>query len=229
MTAAPLTMACWANHATVAVGGIITIDSGAATHTFGIETTTASSQNRLRMKVADAGGAVTADGGTNLGTSTWNHLAGVFRSATDRESYVNGVSEATSATSRTPSGVNSFDIGRRRGALAYMNGQLAEVAVWDVDLTVAELLSLADGFCPLLVRPANLVAYVPLVKGATGTGGNERDVVGGLTLTDNGTVTVAAHPRIIYPWQRWLTTTTVAAGGDAVPQAWVQYRSRRVA
>jgi hypothetical protein len=70
-----------------------------------------------------------------------------------------------------------------------MTGQIAEVGIWNVALTDAEIASLADGMTCDKVRPQSLVFYAPLVR-------DLQDVRGGLTITNNNTATVAVHPRV---------------------------------
>jgi hypothetical protein len=52
-----------------------------------------------------------------------------------------------------------------------------------------EIASLAAGMTCDKVRPQSLVFYAPLVR-------NLQDVKGGLTITNNNSATVAAHPRV---------------------------------
>ena len=66
---------------------------------------------------------------------------------------------------------------------------MAEVGIWNVALTAEEIASLADGFTCDKVRPQSLVFYAPLVRDLI-------DHKGGLTITNNNTATVAAHPRV---------------------------------
>jgi hypothetical protein len=73
----------------------------------------------------------------------------------------------------------------------YALAQIAEVGIWNADLTAAEIASLAKGMTPNKVRPQSLVFYAPLVRDLT-------DQKGGLTITNNNAATVANHPRI-YP------------------------------
>ena len=70
-----------------------------------------------------------------------------------------------------------------------MTGQMAEVGIWNVALTDAEIASLADGMTCDKVRPQSLVFYAPLVRELI-------DARGGLTITNNNTATVAAHTRV---------------------------------
>jgi hypothetical protein len=146
-----------------------------------------------------------ADTSSGFSTSTWHHVAGVFTSSTSRAAYLDGGNKGTNSTSIVPTG--PFDetcfSGYWEGGVQYnsIDGYIAECAIWNAALTDAEVAALAAGYSPLLIRPANLVFYVPLIRDA------DEDIVGGLSLTANGTPTVEAHPRIYYPvphsFQSW--------------------------
>jgi hypothetical protein len=94
----------------------------------------------------------------------------------------------------TTVGIDRISIGRlgRLNPAAYMDGLLAEVAIWNAALSDEEVASLAAGFSPLLVKPENLVVYVPLVR-------TIQDVVGGLGFTATGTVVAEHPPKIFLP------------------------------
>jgi hypothetical protein len=66
---------------------------------------------------------------------------------------------------------------------------MAEVGVWTTNLNVDEITSLAKGMPCNSVRPSSLSFYAPLVRDLI-------DIRGGVTITNNNTATVAAHPRI---------------------------------
>ena len=83
-------------------------------------------------------------------------------------------------------GVGAFVRGNVSG---FYNGQAAEVGIWNVALTDAEIASLADGMTCDKVRPQSLVFYAPLIR-------DLQDVRGGLTITNNNGATVANHPRV---------------------------------
>ena len=77
----------------------------------------------------------------------------------------------------------------RGNVSGFYNGQAAEVGIWNVALTAAEIASLAKGMTCDKVRPQSLVFYAPLVRDLI-------DYKGGLTITNNNTATVANHPRV---------------------------------
>jgi len=71
-----------------------------------------------------------------------------------------------------------------------MKGKLAEVAIWNVALTAAEIATLAEGFLPTFIKPESLISYYPLVR-------DYSDRLGNNSVTESQTVTFAEHTRII--------------------------------
>ncbi len=60
---------------------------------------------------------------------------------------------------------NTHIIGNRGTSLdRNWDGVLADFAVWDVILTQYESNALAEGYSPLLIRPASLVEHVPMLR-----------------------------------------------------------------
>ncbi len=135
----------------------------------------------------------------SISSGVWSHCAAVFAAANDRRAYANGANKGTEATSRAvDSGVNKTRIGVRASSeIQYCTGTIAEAAAWNVALTDDEVAILAKGYSPLLVRPASLIAYWPLV----GRYSTEISLKSGFGLGVTGT-TVAAHPRVFYPCGR---------------------------
>ena len=86
-----------------------------------------------------------------------------------------------------------------------MDGRIAEAAIWNVELTDAEVAILGKGFSPPFIRPESLVFYAPLIRD------EDDDRVGGLSLTAYNTPTIASHPPIIYPAPPFLSFPTGAA------------------
>lgn len=134
----------------------------------------------------------TVTGGT-LSTSVWRHIAMVKNGtgASALKAILDGsVTSGTSNASMTD-GANDFRIGLNSQGAHPASGRVAEVAVWNVALTDAEVAALAKGASPLKVRPVGLAAYYPLW--GVGEAG-EPDLSGnGQHLTETGTVTVADH------------------------------------
>lgn len=206
MTAVPLTLACWANPDDLT--GMMTAMSvyAAATNNWHrIELAGSVGSDPVRAQTRNLGTTVQAASSAGWNGSTgWAHMAGVFSAANARAAYYNGGNSGTESTSVTPTGIDTIGIGNHRAA-TYWSGQLAECAVWTAALDASEIAALAKGWKPDTIRPSALVFYAPLVRTLT------RDLWGGLTLTNNGGVTVAAHPRIIEPMRRGVRKAAAVA------------------
>jgi hypothetical protein len=186
VTSSPFTMAALFNPANPLVTGAI-ISTGLSTST---------TNNRVIYSLdtgvvrAQETGSATADTGSIL-PSVWQHAAGVFLSNSSRSAFFNGGSKVTNGTSVSPQTPDRMSIGRsaRSTNQGYFNGQLCECAVWSAALTDAEIASLGKGFKPYRIRPQSLVFYAPLIR-------NVSDMRGGVSITNNGSATVANHPRV---------------------------------
>lgn len=149
------------------------------------------------LAVGEVGGVGTPGSATSAGTvtaNTWIHGAGVAESYTSRKVYRNGVLDGTSTvdigTFVAPTYMSvGASLGQQGQPVALLTGRIADVGIWDVALTAAEIASLAKGMACDKVRPQSLVFYAPLVRDLI-------DVKGGLTITNNNTATVANHPRV---------------------------------
>jgi hypothetical protein len=128
-------------------------------------------------------------------TGQWQHGAAIFTSNTSRTVYLDGGNSITNTTAGggTSPTFNKVGIGIYFNGAgspdAYTDGRIAEVGIWNVSLTAAEVASLAKGMTCDKVRPQNLVFYAPLIR-------DLQDVRGGLTITNNNAATVATHPRV---------------------------------
>jgi hypothetical protein len=130
------------------------------------------------------------DATAGYSANTWHHACGVVSSATSRTIYLDGANSATGTASITPSNLNVISIGRRPdGSFGLMNGLIAEVGIWNVALTAAEIASLAKGMTCDKVRPSALVFYAPLIRSL-------QDLSRAAAITNNNTATVADHPRV---------------------------------
>jgi hypothetical protein len=200
VTAEPLTIAAWfksdVNNARAVIVSIAdTNGSSAGDQPFLalVEDGTKAGDPICATSFNRNGNADEATSTSGFTVGTWHHGCAVFTSLSSRTVYLDGGSSATN-TSTLPSRLQTVDktalgcLGRSTNA-AFYNGQVAEVGIWNVALTAAEIASLADGMTCDKVRPQSLVFYAPLVR-------NLQDVRGGLTITNNNTATVANHPRV---------------------------------
>ena len=191
-TSAPMTMACWFYMKIGGVKPILTAGVVGGNDKFQLYASSGANGGTGAFVQA----AAVSDTGvqnSNLALLTWHHGASVFSSTTNRIAYFKGASGTSNTTSVSPSGINTFDIGTRYSPTLgnYLNGLIAEVGIWNADLTAAEIAALAKGMTCDKIRPQSLVFYSPLVRDLI-------DQKGGLALTNNNGATVSNHPRI-YP------------------------------
>src|SRR3990167_3100989 len=195
LTAYPLTMACWfkANNTTANFSLMWLGDKDVSNSWHALEANAGGDvvigQSRF------GGGPVEALTTTNYTANTWHHACAVFISSTDRAAFLDGGGKGTNATDVTPTGIDRFAIGRFADTTPdkYMDGLIAECAIWDVALTDQEVANLALGNVPAyLIRPSNLKGYWPL-----GMGSPEPDLSGAYNaLSLVNTPTIADHAPI---------------------------------
>jgi hypothetical protein len=164
-------------------------------------TTTNSIQYRLHIStskvvagIGDSGGNDLATGATNVATGVWSHCAAVKNGTGtgSLKAYLNGAEDASITSGRSMQArAEVFVIGSRPADSGIQfDGQIAEVAIWNVALTAAEIAALARGVRPFSIRRGNLKGYWPLL----GTGSPERDYSGnGQSLTVVGSVPADTH------------------------------------
>lgn len=134
--------------------------------------------------------------------NTWYGAAHTSTGATDRNAYIDGGSSGNNTTSRAPTNIDRTVVGAlfNDATNAYSNyytGRIMEAAIWSVALSAAELVALAKGFSPLLIRRASLVAYWPL-GGHYGQFDLDR-YKSRWDLSPTNSPTWADHGRVIYP------------------------------
>lgn len=131
----------------------------------------------------------------SFAVDTWVSIAATW-DGTYLRSYVNGVLDGTSGASSIPTAGDSqivqnssSNYNTSPGAL-FTGGDTAEHALWDVVLTIDEIVSLSKGFRASRVRPDRLFFYAPSVRG-------KQELMAGRTLTVGaGSETVTDHPRV---------------------------------
>lgn len=190
VTAYPFTMACWFYVDSLATGRTLLCfgPSGATatTQRIGLNSTSVFAQSE------NAGTAESASTTVAPTTGVWAHAAGVFAGNTDRRAFLNGGSKGTNTVSVTFStAINRTVIAQRLRSGTYslgMDGRIAECAIWNEALSDDDVYSLSRGYRPSLIRPENLVLYVPLIRDVL-------DLSDGKTLTVTGTPAVIEHPK----------------------------------
>lgn len=123
-------------------------------------------------------------GGTNNNGTTVSSATsgGTFTTSTLAASK-DAIGGLTKTTDGTPFNTNRLT-----------NGQLAEFGIWSVELTSAEIASLAAGASPVLIRPQSLVFYAPL-----GQSSPEPQLFGASIALSNSPAVGTSHPKIFKP------------------------------
>lgn len=210
----PFTMACWFNSDDLTINqGLMFIgDKDVENHYFILRAAGVAAGDPIAAGARAGNGVQVAVTSTGYSANTWHHACGVFTGSTDRTAYIDGGSSGSNTGSATPAGADRTSIGQLRALtpIQPMSGRIAEAAIWNVALTAAEISVLADGFCPLFVRPSALQAYWPLV----GRYSPEISIRGGFDLTVTGAV-VGDHVRQIHKRARRVISRVAAAAGPS--------------
>ena len=231
LTAYPFTFSCWFNVSNVTGDHYLMsiADQSTGTNYWTLVALGSVAGDPVSFVSRSGGSGNLANTTTGFSAATWTHACGVGTSATSRNSYINGGSVGSNTTSSTPSGLDNTDIGQVHTSGGHIGpplGSVAEVGIWAAALSVSEIAALAAGVSPLLVRPASLIGYWPLI----GRYSPEIDLKGRAEMTVTGAVT-AVPPRIIYPAGMPVSGRDYAAagGGPTVPIFDHHYRMLRVA
>lgn len=147
VTALPLTVACWFRCTSVSINQNIFCQAPASNNfAWGLAV---NGSNKLQFYASNGSGSFDLlNGTTTISSGTWYFGAIVWRTATDREIYINAASEGTSSVSRTPDATNNkMRIGIYSGSsdADSFNGDVDEVAYWSRALSGSELTSLYNG------------------------------------------------------------------------------------
>jgi hypothetical protein len=190
LTSPPFTFCCWFKTTSMSESPtLITLfNSAATTNFFGLYFRGSAAGDPIQLLSGPPLNTLSSTTGCTSGV--WHHACGVHTSLSSRTIYLDGGSSATNTSTLTTSGIDTLYIATNSPTGPNdLNGEIAEVGIWNAALTAAEIASLADGMTCDKVRPQSLVFYAPLVR-------DLQDVRGGLTITNNNTATVATHPRV---------------------------------
>jgi hypothetical protein len=142
---------------------------------------------------SSGGGFAQATLSIAVAANTWHTQTATVASNTSRTTWFNGSGNSATNTTNIAGGTpTELAIGAYRTnntTSLFLDGTLADVAVWSVSLTDAEIDALHKGFKPTRIRPQSLAFYAPLIR-------DLQDLRGALTITNNNTATVADHPRV---------------------------------
>jgi hypothetical protein len=159
---------------------------------FYLRTASVTGTQRARFTARDASSVQSATTTTSLTVGTWHSIVGRVTSATVREVWLDGAGSGNSIPSVSPGTLAKTHIGAldTSGVLsANVDHEIADVALWSGSLSSSsDILALAAGVSPAMIRPDILELHVPLIRGAQDRMGSA------FTITD---ATVVDHPRVL--------------------------------
>ncbi len=201
----PVTVAAWINPDTITAGdGIFTTNKVSATNR-GLWFQITNGTGNLEASYGDNTGTTASDRRSKVSTGavttgSWQHVACCIRGAGDMDIYIAGSDAGGSYSGSGGTLTHSASFG---GMVAEVvsntfDGRLAEVGLWTVSLSAAEILALAKGVPPAKIRPDVLLGYWPVYGAA------DPEINLGTTpskqATLNGTAPLADHAPVGAPF-----------------------------
>jgi len=184
----PITIAGWIrwNDATNRFQEPFSISNG-STHYWLIQLDLDPGAAWVRYRVTGGGSLMDMPYNTvNLQQNTWYHVAAISDAQGSHRGYIDGANGVTDSGKPKPfTDGDRIEIGGRVNSSRYFNGMMAHWGVWDVGLTVDEVLGLATGrISPLQMRPSSLRHYYPMGPGSLTSGNvSVKDIVGDMHAT----------------------------------------------
>lgn len=121
---------------------------------------------------------------------------------------------------------SALNIGRRDDGASnrtLSGGFMSDFFIGSFKLSTAEIGALARGLSPLMFKKRGLQVYLPMFKGDT-----QKDYVGGVTFTKNGTITRGEHPVAYYSGANTAAISgTSLIGGASVPPLYYNIDRKR--
>ena len=198
ITATPFTIGTWLYPDNNSTWQMIVASNQAGAAIYYIHLAINSTAIQFAYRGSLAGNTTSIDtSASTLAQNQWQHICGVAVSDSVANVFIDGGNKATQSSGTFDGFGGNLDhvyLAARNvsGVGDYLNGRLANTAMWNAALSDAEVAVLADGYSPLLVRPESLIAYWPLI----GKTSPEIDVVGGYNLSLNGAPAAWNHPAV---------------------------------
>lgn len=198
ITAGPHTFAAWGKLTVLgSARQVLTVgQSGSANDRYSLGL---NASNQPRMQVRDATTVTEAPASAAVpDTTSWHlYVGSTITGDTDRSGYLDGGNRGNNHSTKTPSITPNFTrvSGDPAGGNVFI-GFLAHVAMWNIQLSDADVAALAC-YTPNLIQPANLVDYWSfLTYGTTITSTG----TAGTVLTVNGTKFSQDNPNFAACW-----------------------------
>lgn len=210
------TVACWFKTTMTAKGNMLRRDDGGSQRHFLLRTIDGGDAGKVQFQIIYGGNPDVKSSGT-YNDGAWHHAAATWSwngsTTTTITLYVDGSSQGTNTASAADSAsAQAMDVGVLAVSSAeWYAGDLCEAAMWNAVLSAGEIASIAKRSSPLIVRPAALQMYIPMVRAQTD--------MRGYAVTVTGT-TVAPHAPTLYPrGNRSLKRVTAVGGGGGFSSA----------
>lgn len=190
VTTGPMTFALWLNRAAVVSSGseiLVGIGGMAPARGYSLRLNGSLQVQAFQQNGFTQSAATTA---VSVVNGVWYHAAAVFASPTSRTAYVNGVASPVDATNVAFGAATSGSVGAAPGGGQPYSGIVAEVGVWDVALSAAQVQQLAAGFSPAVVALRDLVGFYTMLR----SGDNQSRVAPFSELNTTGTVNFVGGP-----------------------------------
>ena len=193
VTVAPVTMSCWFNSSSITqTQSLIILENAAGNRRYSLQILGAVAGDPLQFGATSGGTTGSANSSIGYTANTWNHACGIEINAASRIVYLNGGNTGTNIAAKNVIDLVELKIGAVNSSgtvVNHMSGLIAEVGIWNAELTEGEVIALSKGMTCDKIRPQSLVFYSPLVRDLT-------DQKGGLTIINNNGSTAATHPRV---------------------------------
>lgn len=140
---------------------------------------------------------------TYFSINEWHHICIAIDAGANAAVWLDGGGKNTMALGGWPGGATRMHIGGMwywfSWASRWVNGYIADVALWNLALGDANAADLASGVCPLNVEPEGLLCYWPLFNLIPGSTGEQDWISGYDVVRGTGTTPPAASgPPNIY-------------------------------
>jgi len=200
ITTSPFSFSAWVYLASShGDGGILSFTDASSGSFTNMMYVPQASNNYIQMYVGGSGDNTDPN---QIVYDDWNfYFYSINSAGTSRLSILNGNQKTYSTGTRTLSAnLDRWGIGVLADSTpSYgfnQNMRIADVAVWDAELSAAEGDSLYNKVSPLLIRQESLVAYAPLNDSVS----TARDIVGGRNLDSAGagSMTLVDNPPLRY-------------------------------
>lgn len=207
VTAVPFSILAWVYPtASAANYGVIGLSDGTTNNAIVLRLDSSGGNPQLVLaSIADGGGSSNATTSAAWNANAWNAIAGTFDASIGVSAYVNGGNKGNGSITANPIGIGQTFIGQETRSNLYMQGRIAEVAMYNALLTDDEVAAHAKGIPAWRIRPAALQFYCPIY----GLQSPEPDLHAGavkstfLPMTLTNSPTQADHAPVIPSSSRW--------------------------